>query len=82
VLYFLSSFLGFGERHFHKFSFSSSHGLRQGVPLSHLLFVIVKKALGRMLFAVMSGVCCLVSLWGQGMLVGLISLTFCLLLIL
>ena len=35
--------------------FSSSHGLRQET-LSPLLFVIVMKALGRMIFAVVSGV--------------------------
>jgi hypothetical protein len=53
-LYFISAFLGFGERLFHRL-LSSSHGLRQGDLLSPLLFVIVMEMLGRMIATIVSG---------------------------
>jgi hypothetical protein len=39
----------------HQFFFSSSHGLRQGSPLSPLMLVIVMEALCRMISIVVSG---------------------------
>jgi hypothetical protein len=60
--------------------FCSSYGLRKGGPLSPFLFVLVMKALGRMIFAIVSGG--LLSGFFVSMLVGLFSLTFCLLMIL
>jgi hypothetical protein len=52
-LYFHGAILGFDEPYSYQF-FSSSHGLRQGDPLSPLLFVIVVNALGKMLYVVVS----------------------------
>jgi hypothetical protein len=58
------------------------HTLRQGDPQSLLLFVIVIEALGVMKFAVMSQGLLSYFFVGTRILVGLISLTFCLFMLL